>query len=575
MAAQGLPLPGSIVRRSFGDLVYASFAETIKSPDRYPEARQAFVIALSGIGIDLAQQTLEVLRGQDDKLDRLLDAMAQVPREGGLNAWLQDVDAEWRARWQVLTQQVSRVEEKVDEQTALMKQLLDAVTEKGQVGSGPCQIAHDTLLALARRLRPAELLNFDQAVKELESAIDVALQVLALGDHHPVHQDRFVNEVLRRVRDLTATGQLDQGAASVNDALAELDRRENQEHASARRRRETLLEAAELQGVMLRDAERVASAVERRAALDHPTRTCTSDAFLCRLDAYEEEGNERGVNFSLKVVEVLARRRLQEAEDVDTRGGALIRLGNALGTLGERESKQAKLLESVSILRRAVTEFRRDREPLGWATAQMNLANALTRLASRESGTSLLEEAAAMFCASLEIFDREQMPRPWSLTKTSLGNALQLLGERSGNAQYVIQAVDAYREALSACPRDRALVAWGTIQGNLASSLALLGEITKDVSLLQESVSAFRAAVEGRPRTQVPLLWATAQNNLGTALFSLCGHVRDPSLLVDAVRAHRNALEEFTRERYFDRVGNDPVQPWQCLERPRGTQTRQ
>ncbi len=100
MATQGLPLPGSIVRRSFGDLVYASFAETIKSPDRYPEARQAFVIALSGIGIDLAQQTLEVLRGEDDKLDRLLDAMAQVPREGGLNAWLQDVDAEWRARWQ-------------------------------------------------------------------------------------------------------------------------------------------------------------------------------------------------------------------------------------------------------------------------------------------------------------------------------------------------------------------------------------------------------------------------------------------------------------------------------------------
>jgi hypothetical protein len=70
-------------------------------------------------------------------------------------------------------------------------------------------------------------------------------------------------------------------------------------------------------------------------------------------------------------------------------------LGNALLTLGERESGTARLGEAVAAYRAALEERTRDRVPLYWARTKMSLGNALLRLGERESGTVRLEEAAA------------------------------------------------------------------------------------------------------------------------------------------------------------------------------------
>ncbi len=69
--------------------------------------------------------------------------------------------------------------------------------------------------------------------------------------------------------------------------------------------------------------------------------------------------------------------------------------------------------------------------PLDWAAAQNNLGNALWTLGGRESGTGRLEEAVAAYRAALEELSRDRVPLQWAGTQDNLGNALATLGGAS------------------------------------------------------------------------------------------------------------------------------------------------
>src|SRR5271166_4147801 len=56
----------------------------------------------------------------------------------------------------------------------------------------------------------------------------------------------------------------------------------------------------------------------------------------------------------------------------------------------ERETGTARLDEAVAAYRAALGEWTRERVPLDWAMTQMNLGNALGTLGERESGTARL-----------------------------------------------------------------------------------------------------------------------------------------------------------------------------------------
>ena len=55
---------------------------------------------------------------------------------------------------------------------------------------------------------------------------------------------------------------------------------------------------------------------------------------------------------------------------------------------------------------------------------QNNLGNALQTLGERESGTGRLEESVAAYRAALEEQTRERVPLDWAMTQNNLGNAL-------------------------------------------------------------------------------------------------------------------------------------------------------
>ena len=92
------------------------------------------------------------------------------------------------------------------------------------------------VVMLAQRLKPAERLDFEQAITELERAVEIALDVIARGERGG-NEDAFVNAVLAEVAERTRSDDLDGGAKAIADALAEIDRRETTQRETAQRER--------------------------------------------------------------------------------------------------------------------------------------------------------------------------------------------------------------------------------------------------------------------------------------------------------------------------------------------------
>ena len=61
------------------------------------------------------------------------------------------------------------------------------------------------------------------------------------------------------------------------------------------------------------------------------------------------------------------------------------------------------------------------------ATLQIALGNALTTLGERESGTERLEQAVTAFTEALKEITRERVPLDWAATQNNLDNAIQIL----------------------------------------------------------------------------------------------------------------------------------------------------
>ena len=189
------------------------------------------------------------------------------------------------------------------------------------------------IIGLARSLK-REVSDFDQAVAELERAVEVALEVIARGERG-TNTDELVDKVLSQIAEKTRREDFDGGARAVDDALAELDRREAEERDAGRRARVALLEAGVRQDTLRRDAVAVAGRIAALVAVPQPTdRPAWLPEFRKHWDAYYEDGDAKGINFSLSVAIELARLMLATAGDDAERGIAANLLGNALSTLG-------------------------------------------------------------------------------------------------------------------------------------------------------------------------------------------------------------------------------------------------
>jgi tetratricopeptide (TPR) repeat protein len=318
------------------------------------------------------------------------------------------------------------------------KELVDELEARGIVRAAETAgLQRRVIITLASRLRPEERLDFEQAVAELERAVEIALEVIKRGQQG-IDEDGFVNAVLVEVANRTKNDDLDGAAQALDHALAEVDRQEAKQHQAARRKRMVFLEAAVEQHTLRRDAVAVAARIEMLAALAQPTeQPAWVPEFRQRADTFYDDGETKGINFSLLVVIELARRMASTAGDENERWSAAILLGNALQTLGQRESGTVRLEQAVSVYQDELQEYTRERVPLDWATTQTNLGIALWRLGQRESGTARLEQAITAFRDALQERTPERVPLGWAMTQRNLDNAQALLSKRLADERQV------------------------------------------------------------------------------------------------------------------------------------------
>ena len=383
-------------------------------------------------------------------------------------------------------------------------------------------VTEGMIIGLARHRPGSDATNVDQALRDLEYLVGLAINVQT-GAARTGNEDALIAEVLRRVAAKTGAGDFAGALREIDGGLADVERRDTDERAARQRERETLHQEGIQVAILSNDIDAAAERMEALAGAREPgDRPAWTQAFRAEWDRYYEEGRDKGVNISLELAIALARRMLASARNADERGNAGNLLGNALFTLGERESGTSLLEDAVAAYRAALQERTRDRVPLDWATTQNNLGTALSTLGERESGTARLEEAVAAYRAALQEWKRDRVPLDWAMTQNNLGNALSALGARESGTSLLEEAVAAYRAALQERTRGRVPLEWATTQNNLGNALLRLGERESGTARLEEAVAAYRAALEERTRDRVPLNWATSYGNQGVAL-SLLG----------------------------------------------------
>jgi hypothetical protein len=150
-------------------------------------------------------------------------------------------------------------------------------------------LQRSVIIAIARNLK-RDVADFDQAVVELQRAVDVALDVIARGERG-TNADEFVDKVLSEIADKTKHEDFDGGARAVDDALAEVERLDAEQREVTRRRKVALLEAGVRQDILRRDAGSVARRIETLVAIDHPTeRPAWLPEFENQYDTFYKDG---------------------------------------------------------------------------------------------------------------------------------------------------------------------------------------------------------------------------------------------------------------------------------------------
>jgi tetratricopeptide (TPR) repeat protein/pimeloyl-ACP methyl ester carboxylesterase len=432
---------------------------------------------------------------------------------------------------------------------AVVARLMTALRERGETTTAEqAGVSPEAIIRLAQRIN-ADIDDFDRALLELERAVVIAIEVVEEGRRGSNAGD-FIDVVLHRIAEKSAKGWFDEAAVDADTAFAQWERDETERRDAAVAGGLKLLEAGLRQDILRRDPGSAAKRIQRMVALEHPNDRIARFAVMRnRQDEWYKSGRDKGLNFDLQVSIEAARLLLATTSGPDEAGTALIDLGLALATLGERESTTVRLKEAVEAYRAALDVRTRERVPLQWAMTQNNLGSALSQLGERDNNTARLEEAVDAFRGALQEYTRERNPFQWAGALSNLGSALQAIGERESSVLRLEEAVDAFRATLQEYTRERAPFRWARTQNNLGSALSQLGERENSTPRLEQAVDAFRAAMQECNREQFPLDWAMIQNNLGNALSMLGLRESGTARLEQAVEAYRAALQEYTRER--------------------------
>lgn len=234
----------------------------------------------------------------------------------------------------------------------------------------------------------------------MSAAVEVAVEVSKKSAGRSNLGD-LVDTVLAGIAARTRTGDLEGAAREADRGFARWERAEAERRETSVRSGIALLEAGLGQDILRRDARAAARRVERIVALEQPDDAdARFEAMRERLLTFYDRGRDQGVNFDLLIAIEIARLALKSAQG-EQRGTALNDLGNALWTLGERESGTARLEQAVAVYRDALKEYTRERVPLDWAISTGHQGVALMLFAERTGDARMAQTAGSQIDLAL------------------------------------------------------------------------------------------------------------------------------------------------------------------------------
>jgi tetratricopeptide (TPR) repeat protein len=315
------------------------------------------------------------------------------------------------------------------------------------------------IIALARRLKPNAIMNMDQAIGELEDAIEIALRVIERGKQEGAHED-FLNDIFARMADYTKSGELDKAAIEIDEALARLDREDGKRQAKIMQSRIALLEAGFDHDMMRGDALSAAKKFSESERLKGDALNVSyffSRPPPHRLDSLEgyESGQEGIYPYGALNAE-LALLLLPKANSHDS-FVLSDHFGRTVVRLIEGGLYVDRIEEAVEGYRRSFDIVPVDISSEVKIFSLNNFGCALLKLGEKSGSKPPLMEAIKVFQEVLETaaVDKPVLhERHLATFHHNLGFVHAVLAQRTGNEEDWIASIEAYRNALALLERN-------------------------------------------------------------------------------------------------------------------------
>ena len=424
--------------------------------------------------------------------------------------------------------------------TAVFQVLLERSEQSGRADTLRDEgITEKAIIRLAQRVA-ADTEDVGQAWLELQNAMDVAVRVQADGRVTSNHGD-FVDEVLKRVAELSAEGEYESAGDAINEALA----REEEESLA---RRLKLLDRGVEVALLDRDTDRAAELLVQGVSLKIELDQSPYNGIFANALAYLNEGTRNGSSLFLELASRLFLRCVDLSRTNSEKINALGNIALIEFSLGQRSASPDHLLNAAKLFQDLLELAPKESHRIVWANTQTNLGNVLRTLGEREMEPTKLFEAKTALSYSLEAFDRDGEPLDWAQSKNDLGIVYYIISVNYGQPSSLEHAIECYHDALSKFSRMRNPIHWSMVQHNLGNALSTLGELNGDSNLIDQSISAFRKALQKRDPADVPPLWAKTKHGIANSLAERGYYSKDVAILEEAKVAFSSAFTVRTLE---------------------------
>lgn len=393
-------------------------------------------------------------------------------------------------------------------------------------------ITDDALIQLARRIA-SDVDDADQAFRELERAVDLAIQVQTDGTQ--AGAPKAVSIAAQQ----SAIGAYDAAAGTIDTALADVE-------AAHVAQMSALLEAGVEQDLLRRDP---AAAALKLTRLQDVTAggMATFDDLSQLWMTWWGKGRDTGAILDLGVAEALAEQMSLRATTPLEKGTALNYLGIIHHTRGEREHGLSRLTLAMDAFEEALTHWTRDLSLDHWAKAQMNLANSTHALAQRDRGNDRIGRAIEAYEAALSVRSPDEDPQAWAITQMNLATALRTLADRR-DEEALSASLRAIEAALTVRTQDANPPQWAMTVLNRALSQADLATVRSDATLLDTVLSDMDSALAVWPAQTAGYYRATVLMHKGSALRNLSRLTGTPAPLEDSRICLAEAMDLFEQD---------------------------